>query len=1272
MRAFPFTRARKTTGTGAWDEQVYSAQGFAGGAYASARAVGYHTMFGLNTDPTTDPSYFSIDYAIYTTNGGEIYAYESGTQVLPRLGTYVPGDLLAIYYWWDGVNWIITYAQNGVALRSIAVSAGFTFYFDSSYYAVAGQPDPGWNDIRFGPNAGQVTGTFIASAGMQFVQGIWPLLEGPEYTIHLQSESQDADGRWQSHNTLQGRDWATSFKYRGDSDTPYVAGSLELARADRTLSMAPLITGSLVNRNAAAVYAPFLDVGRRIRVRTAILPKGVAPFSGIGGIWTSSGVTLASTAAAINNGDVVNNAFHTDTAVPGAWIQVDMGIATEFDQLRAWSNYPSAAVWQIQGSQDAILWTNILGFPNAAQDGTTYFPRAKYRYWRLLLINTPGAGPWSFELQFNRDWREILDGYIDKVGIGSRDDNAIAIDCRDLGALLIDTDIEIVRQYGSGGGTAVETVMQQILDDNLGAGAVTLYTPVSPNWFLHEFSQKLTSVMEAIRALAKQIGYEIRYVYDANNNLRLTFYAPDRAKTISDYAIGPTVYTDITKLDLDIVDVRNAWTVEFIDRVSGNKLSSIATSAPSIAQYKRRPAKIAYGYTSNIDSITEADKMTAAAVADTAFPKALEVIDVMYLPIVDLADVITLMPNGEHYDTEQARAVYAFDHDLRDGDGTTTLTTRGKPSGGYDTWMSMVGGMLDGPSLVALDIPGGTPAANHLVSYSGSWDTIQLSINGAAWIVPGASPLTVTPNAAGGIAKQYTFRAIKNGQIVTQTVYVNPPPPLPPQATIVHLDTEVNDNSWNVRMSGIAGSGGGGANLTWVARDKIGFLPDTTFASGNGTTLPRDQVVTRDPRSTRVISMIVTDTITGLSSTARLTVPSARPEINNTGNPYRNRPFDDGNYAPRATDTVGQILHFGVVDSRSFALNTHFNTASHTMDNVPEGGTYGKASFTRLGYSDRAGSAIDSSNFVLGSSLVRSRGFTDTFYAAAASNTSGFGLHSSTTDSRGFGLNAHFNTSAHTMDNVPEGGTYGKSSFTRLGYADRAGNTIDSGNAIIAGHIIRSRTIDDGLYMLRSGSTDGRIITASDPYFSDTGNYVSSAYQRGTHSLDNIVDGASYLKVFGVAAGLVTPQSSQSHFLCRVYKTSNQSIPSGTITPVTWDVDHVDVANLHDTVTNNSRITINAAGGNGTWLIIANIVWAVSSLGYRRVQIFNNVYGVIGDVNNDGGEQTALGVMQQCCTLSIAVGTGDWFECRVSHNAGSALNIIGTVTGSWFAAIHLW
>jgi hypothetical protein len=255
----------KLTNVAAWDQQAYSNVGFTGGAYASARASGNWAMFGLNTDPTTGVDYTTIDYAWYTDAGNALRIYESGA-LIGTFGTWATGDLLEIIY--DNAN--VKYYKNGVLMRTVARAAGATFFFDSSFYS--SNPDFGsFTNVKFGPDSALRNITYTVSAGMSLSYGEFERMTGPAYNIHVLSESQDADGTWQTHNTLQGRDWTTAFKYRGDGDSPVVTGVIELARADRTLSMAPLITGSLINRNAAAAYAPFLDGGRRVRVKTAMV-----------------------------------------------------------------------------------------------------------------------------------------------------------------------------------------------------------------------------------------------------------------------------------------------------------------------------------------------------------------------------------------------------------------------------------------------------------------------------------------------------------------------------------------------------------------------------------------------------------------------------------------------------------------------------------------------------------------------------------------------------------------------------------------------------------------------------------------------------------------------------------------------------------------------------------------------------------------------------------------------------------------------------------------
>lgn len=117
-------------GGGGWDGQVYSKEAFTGGAYVSTvvKSLSYSYMFGLNTDPTTDASYCSIDFAWYVTASTNGYIYESCGN--PASGiTIAVGDVLAIAY--DGAN--IKYIQNGIVRRTVTAYITNPLYFDSSF-----------------------------------------------------------------------------------------------------------------------------------------------------------------------------------------------------------------------------------------------------------------------------------------------------------------------------------------------------------------------------------------------------------------------------------------------------------------------------------------------------------------------------------------------------------------------------------------------------------------------------------------------------------------------------------------------------------------------------------------------------------------------------------------------------------------------------------------------------------------------------------------------------------------------------------------------------------------------------------------------------------------------------------------------------------------------------------------------------------------------------------------------------------------------------------
>jgi hypothetical protein len=133
----------RPTGGGGWDAQVYSRDGYTGGAFCSFVPSGgteSHFMAGLNTDPAADASFTSLDYAFYMAGSAPLYAYESGVSQ-GVIGTYVAGDVLTVTY--DGAS--VRYLKNGDVLRTVAALPNLKLFFDSSivFYGLGG--------IRVGP-----------------------------------------------------------------------------------------------------------------------------------------------------------------------------------------------------------------------------------------------------------------------------------------------------------------------------------------------------------------------------------------------------------------------------------------------------------------------------------------------------------------------------------------------------------------------------------------------------------------------------------------------------------------------------------------------------------------------------------------------------------------------------------------------------------------------------------------------------------------------------------------------------------------------------------------------------------------------------------------------------------------------------------------------------------------------------------------------------------------------------------------------------------------
>jgi hypothetical protein len=116
-----------------WDGHVYSSIGFTGGCVFkySPTNTNRRTMVGINSDPTANSSYTSIDYCFYIQVGGSLVIYESGASIGTGRG-YAVGDELAIIY--DNSN--IRYYHNNELIRTVPTTSGRKFHFDSSFYDV--------------------------------------------------------------------------------------------------------------------------------------------------------------------------------------------------------------------------------------------------------------------------------------------------------------------------------------------------------------------------------------------------------------------------------------------------------------------------------------------------------------------------------------------------------------------------------------------------------------------------------------------------------------------------------------------------------------------------------------------------------------------------------------------------------------------------------------------------------------------------------------------------------------------------------------------------------------------------------------------------------------------------------------------------------------------------------------------------------------------------------------------------------------------------------
>lgn len=293
----------------------------------------------------------------------------------------------------------------------------------------------------------------------------------------------------------------------------------------------------------------------------------------------------------------------------------------------------------------------------------------RVRCWTATvgLTDTPGAN----------DWILVVDGRADRVELAGEEMLVIGRDR--IGALVQDRWIEEpdeeLRVYGTDPGQLSELTIQAILDD--WADGEVLYTPDAPtSAFVPTYKPPQQPVYQATSEIARKANRALWPQYE-NGAWRMAYVPVDRTKTAIDWTFGPEDYRDVTRLDVDVTYVRNA----FIFTWAGG--TSTLENNTSIARYGRHPLIITEPADSPIDTEAEKDAFLAALNSDLADPIAEQEIETLYWPAGQLNDLYRFLPNGVHYTVAQDWAATGFQHSLRRDHHRTRISARGKPAGAY-------------------------------------------------------------------------------------------------------------------------------------------------------------------------------------------------------------------------------------------------------------------------------------------------------------------------------------------------------------------------------------------------------------------------------------------------------------------------------------------------------------------------------------------------------------------------------------------------------------
>lgn len=254
------------------------------------------------------------------------------------------------------------------------------------------------------------------------------------------------------------------------------------------------------------------------------------------------------------------------------------------------------------------------------------------------------------------------------------------------------------------------------------------------------------------------------------------------------------------------------------------------------------------------------------------------------------------------------------------------------------------------------------------------------------------------------------------------------------------------------------------------------------------------------------------------------------------------------------------------------------------------------------------------------------------------------------------------NLDADKLDGIDSAG------FARLGFAN-SGNLIFTDATYDIGASGATRPRD--LFLSRDITVGRNAILADDVKVAAT----KKVFLDGGGDTYIVESAANTVDLYTNNVRAVTVDSTQfidspTQARAIAYHNTTQSINNTTETVLNLNSEDVDTATMHDTATNNSRITI-PTGGDGFYLFTVKVPFASNAVGERFIRAFKN-----GVAHKMLERQSANTVDDTVLTGSfmLQLAAADYIEIAAYQSSGGALNI-GSATRSSsteICATKLW